>query len=55
MRYKGFFIEHSYGYYEVYQGDDLVCTTDTMREAREECDRMEDEMIAYAETMVIGG
>lgn len=37
-RYEGYDIEQRYGHYEVYQGDDLVLTTDTYREATEAID-----------------
>ncbi len=45
--YEGYDIEQRYGHYEVYQGDDLVLTTDTYREATEAID----EAIAYAEVL----
>ena len=45
--YEGYDVEQRYGHYEVYQGDDLVLTTDTYREATEAID----EAIAYAEVL----
>lgn len=45
--YEGYDVEQRYGHYEVYQGDDLVLTTDTYREATEAID----ETIAYAEVL----
>lgn len=41
MKYKGFIIERNFGHYEIFQGDDLVCTADTVTEAKECCDDIE--------------
>ena len=46
--YEGYDIEQNYGHYEVYQGDDLVLTTDTYREATEAIDEAIAKEIAYA-------
>lgn len=51
MRYKGFFIENNYGHYEIYQGDDLVFTADTISEAKDACDDMEADMCEYANSL----
>lgn len=54
-RYEGCIIEQRYGHYEVYQGDDLVLTTDTYREATEAIDDMLCEEQAYAESLAFTG
>jgi len=46
--YEGYDIEQNYGHYEDYQGDDLVLTTDTYREATEAIDEAIAKEIAYA-------
>lgn len=43
MRYNGYIIERNYGHYEIYEGDRMVATADTVAEAKEECDKHDSE------------
>ena len=49
MIYKGYSIVSERGYYAVYNGNKIVCTADSMQEAREEVDN-EQENKAVSET-----
>lgn len=44
MRYNGYIIEKNYNHYDIYQGDDFVASADTIREAKETCDEIDEEL-----------